>query len=592
MKFKFVADLQAHLKETKGAEVEINPEVCPGNMEGDLTVNCFRFAKALKSNPMQAAQEIADWLAAHDDIAKTECIKAFINITLEPTAVFRDTVSSAQAILDACELDAEEKRKVLIEFSAPNTNKPQHLGHVRNNVLGQSTNSILRRVGNDVTAVNLINDRGIHICKSMIAYQRFGNGITPEQFGKKGDHLVGHFYVKYNTELKKQLAELREAKPELAETSDNDLFGQTELGQATQEMLLKWEDNDTEVRALWQKMNQWVFDGFDVTYARLGVKFDTVYLESNTYVLGKDIIDKGLEKGVFYKREDGAIEIDLEDKKLGKKVVLRSDGTSVYITQDIGTTILKAEEHGADRQIWVVGDEQKYHFQVLFEILKKLGYDWAENLHHMAYGMVNLPTGKMKSREGTVVDADDLLDEMVRLATVATKERYGDDVPADLDERARIIGIGALKFMLLKVNPKTTMKFDPNESVKFEGDTGPYVQYAYARIKSIIRKGGTDFDDVEIDWSVLGEDTEKDLAVTCARYSDVVKSAAESLDASRISGYLLDLARAFSSFYANCPVLAAPDRKQAAARLHLCKVTAALLKDGLNTLTIDVLEEM
>ncbi len=589
MEFKFIAELEAHLLATKGAEVSIQPELCPDNMEGDLTVNVFRFAKALKGNPMQAAQDICAWLNDHADIEKAECIKAFVNITLTTEAIFRDTVGSG-SILDKCTLDKADQKRIMIEFSAPNTNKPQHLGHVRNNVLGQSTCSILRRVGHDVTAVNLINDRGIHICKSMIAYQRFGNEITPEEFGKKGDHLVGHFYVLYNNELKKQIAELREEKPELAEKSDNDLFLETEIGIATQDMLQKWEDNDPEVRALWRKMNDWVFAGFDVTYETLGVKFDRVYLESDTYVLGKDIIDKGLADGVFYKREDGAIEIDLEDVKCGKKVVLRSDGTSVYITQDIGTTVLKANDCNPDGQIWVVGDEQKYHFKVLFEILKRLGYDWAENLHHMAYGMVNLPTGKMKSREGTVVDADDLLAEMTNLAMTATKERCGANIPEDIEDRSAVIGIGALKFMLLKVNPKTTLMFDPNESVKFEGDTGPYVQYAYARINSILNKAGELAGNV--DWSLMTETAERSLALTCARYADVVKSAAAGYDSSQIATFLLDLAKAFSRFYTHCPVLTAQDANIVATRVELCKITASILKDGLQTLTIDTLEAM
>ena len=591
MNFQFIKALEAYILAEKEATISIPVEVCPSHMEGDLTVNCFRFAKAIKGNPMQLAQEITTWLNNHEDIKKAEAVKAFINVTLTDSALFRDTVNSG-VITEQCLLPKEERQRILIEFSAPNTNKPQHLGHVRNNVLGQSTCSILRRAGHDVVAVNLINDRGIHICKSMIAYQRFGNDITPEEFGKKGDHLVGHFYVRYNTELKKQVAELREAKPELAEKSDNDLFLETEIGKATQEMLIKWEEKDPETIALWTKLNNWVFAGFDVTYKRLGVEFDKVYLESDTYISGKDIIEKGLANGVFYKREDGAIEIDLEDVKCGKKVVLRSDGTSVYITQDIGATVLKANDIKPDGQIWVVGDEQKYHFKVLFEILKRLGYSWAENLHHMAYGMVNLPTGKMKSREGTVVDADDLLDEMQRLATLATVERCGANVPKDLVERATVVGTGALKFMLLKVNPKTTLMFDPNESVKFEGDTGPYVQYAYARICSILRKSkDVEFSDV-VDWDLMGEPSEKELALTCARYPEVIKSAANGRDSSQIAGYLINLAKAFSRFYTHCPVLTAPDKALIPPRVELCKITADILKDGLNTLTIGTLESM
>lgn len=591
MNFELIKDLEEYIATVKGVELAVNAEPCPANMTGDLTVNCFRFAKDLKANPMALATDLGNFLENHHDVASVEVVKAFINVTLKAEAIFRDTVAKG-GILDKVMLSEAERKHMLIEFSAPNTNKPQHLGHVRNNVLGQSTVSLLRRVGHKVTAVNLINDRGIHICKSMLAYQRFGENGTPESMNMKGDHLVGHFYVRYNDELKKQLAELREAKPELAEKDDNALFLETEIGQATQEMLLKWEENDAEVKALWRKMNDWVFAGFDETYGRLGVEFDKVFLESDTYVLGKDIIEDGLKRGVFYRREDGAIEIDLEDVKCGKKVVLRSDGTSVYITQDIGTTILKADEFQPDGQVWVVGDEQKYHFKVLFEILKRLGYNWAENLHHMAYGMVNLPTGKMKSREGTVVDADDLLDEMERLANEASKERYGDEIPADLDERCKIVGIGALKFMLLKVNPKTTLMFDPQESIKFEGDTGPYVQYAYARIKSIMRKAGEDLLNAPADWSQLEEETEKQLAMICARYPQILKSAAAAMDSSQLAGYLLDLARAFSRFYGNCPVLSDDEPAKIPARLQLCRTTSEILADGLQTLTIGSLESM
>ncbi len=437
---------------------------------------------------MALAAKAGEFLSSHVDVERCEVAKAFLNVTLKPDALMRDTVASG--IMSRPVLSEGERRRILIEFSAPNTNKPQHLGHVRNNTVGMSTASILKRASHDVIQVNLVNDRGIHICKSMIAYQRFGEGCTPESRGEKGDHLVGDFYVLYNKELNRQIAELKAANPELAGEENEALFLKTEIGQATAKMLQDWEAGDPEVRKLWKTMNEWVFKGFDETYRRMGIHFDKLYLESQTYKLGKDIIARGLEKGVFTRRQDGAVIIDFHDPSLGTKVVLRSDGTSVYITQDIGTTLLKQQDFSPDQQIWVVGDEQIYHFKVLFAILKALGYPWADRLVHMAYGMVNLPSGKMKSREGTVVDADDLFDEMAELARNATLERVpeGEKQPEDLEHRAAVISMAALKFMLLKVNPRTTITFDPNAAIKFEGDTGPYVLYAYARLSSMLRQ--------------------------------------------------------------------------------------------------------
>ena len=596
MKFAFQADLQNFLSQQLGAEVpEIAVELCPEGFDGDVTVSCFPLAKALHRNPMQIAQQAGEFLSAHADIAKAEVAKAFVNITLKTAALMRDTVADETALMDSALLPPSERRKILIEFSAPNTNKPQHLGHVRNNTIGMSTAAILQRAGHTVTQVNLVNDRGIHICKSMIAYQRFGKGCTPQSTGKKGDHLVGDFYVRYNQELEKQLAELRAEHPEYAETDKDALFLKTEIGQATAKMLQDWEAEDPAVRELWQRMNSWVFDGFAQTYKRMGIKFDHLYLESQTYKLGKDIIQQGLEKGVFHKREDGATVIDFDDKSLGTKVVLRSDGTSVYITQDIGTTLLKQNDYQPDQQIWVVGDEQIYHFKVLFSILKALGYAWAENLVHMAYGMVNLPTGKMKSREGTVVDADDLFDEMTRLAREATLARVpdGQNPPDDLEERANAIGMAALKFMLLKVSPRTTIMFDPNAAIKFEGDTGPYVLYAYARISSMLRQPElAAVDTSKVDWSLLATPDEHRLALRCAKYAEAIHKAARELDSSALAAYLLDLAKDFSAFYNHCSVKNAETPALQAARLALSKTVRDLLGDGLHTLTIQTIESM
>ena len=593
MKFSFISDLEGFLQSTFGVDaVSVAAELCPPHFEGDMTVNCFLLAKVLRRNPMQIAQQVAEFLAAHADVEKAEAIKAFVNVTVAGGAVMRDTVADEQALLGAVHVPEAERRRVLIEFSAPNTNKPQHLGHVRNNTTGMAAAALLQRVGHDVVRINLVNDRGVHICKSMIAYQRFGEGVTPESSGKKGDHLVGEFYVRFDQELREQLAQLRIDQPELAEKSSDDLFLETEIGRATQDMLVAWEKADPEVRELWETMNGWVLEGFTETYRRLGVEFDHTYFESRTYTLGRDIIEEGLAKGVFHKREDGATVIDFDDPGLGTKVVLRSDGTSVYVTQDIGTTLLKQRDYEPDQQIWVVADEQLYHFRVLFAILKALGYEWADRLTHMAYGMVNLPSGRMKSREGTVVDADDLFEMLEGLAREATLERAGADVPEDLDERARAISMAALKFMLLKVNPKTTMMFDPEASLRFEGDTGPYVLYAYARISSMLRRASEEALAAEVDWSVLGTKEEKALALRCAQYPEIMQKAATNLDGSVVTGYLLDLAKDFSKFYQACPVLAAETPALIRARLELTARVRVLLRDGLNALTIDALESM
>ena len=593
MKFQFLSDLQAHLAQNCGGVVtDIPPDLCPPDMKGDLTLNCFRLAKAYRQPPPALAALVAQFLSAHPDVAEVACIKAFVNVSLTPAALFRDSVGSEDVMLADQLLPAAGRQRVLIEFSAPNTNKPQHLGHVRNNTLGMAVAQLLRSVGHTVIPVNLINDRGIHICKSMLAYQRFGNGETPASTGKKGDHFVGDYYVRFDREFRQQLADLRQRQPELKDTPAEDLFLQTEIGRAAQDMLLAWEKNDPVVRQLWETMNRWVIDGFSETYRRMGVAFEHVYLESQTYALGRDIIQEGLTRGVFQKRDDGAIVIDLKEEGLGSKVVLRSDGTSVYVTQDIGTTVLKAKNHQPDRQIWVVGDEQIHHFKVLFAILRRLGQPWSKELYHMSYGMVNLPSGRMKSREGTVVDADDLFDEMANLARAATVERSDGQPPADLEERARVIGMGALKFMLLKVNPKTTILFDPEASVKFEGDTGPYVQYAYARIASLLRKAGADALSGPVDWTALGTPEEKALALRCTFFGATLRQAAADLDTSTVANYLLELAKAFSRFYRECPVLTAATPELRRARLELSSRARRVLAAGLSALTVETLESM
>ncbi len=592
---KFLTDLEAHLREKfprYPAESVLSAEICPPGQNGDLTLNCFKIAKFC-GNPQAAAQAAGEFLAAHRDVAAVEVVKAFVNVKLHGMPLMNGTgVTAPDSLLAEIPLPAAERHRVLIEYSAPNTNKPQHLGHVRNNTLGMSLASLLKRVGHEVIEINLVNDRGIHICKSMLAYQLFGNGETPESTGIKGDHLVGDYYVRFNTELGKELKELRAAHPEWDEKSDEELFGETSLGSRAQKMLRDWEAGDPEVRALWEKMNSWVFAGFAQTYERMGIHFDHTYLESQTYLLGKDIVARGLESGVFARRADGAVICDLG--KLGTKVVLRSDGTSVYITQDMGTTLRKYEDYHPESMIWVVGDEQILHFQMLFEILRQLGYDWADKLYHLSYGMVNLPNGKMKSREGTVVDADDLFDEMSDLATAECRRRADDSADeAELRRRGEIIGLGALKFMLLKFNPKTTMIFDPAASLKFEGDTGPYVQYVCARINSITRKAAErGLATGNVDWSLLDSEAEHQLAVKAGFYPQTLYIAAEKRDCSGVVDYLLDLAKAFNRFYRECPVLAAESEALAAARLALAQSVGKILRDGLATLTIGVPESM
>lgn len=574
---------------------EIVFEVPPEGMKGDITVNCFRFAKSFKKNPEEIAEQTKAFFSSDEDVISVEKIKGFVNVELKPEAVHKKLIGKTQLLINSAMLPPEQRKKILIEYSAPNTNKPQHLGHVRNNTLGMALASLMKKIGHHVTPVNLINDRGIHICKSMLAYQRWGNGATPESSGEKGDHFVGKFYVKFDEELRSQMRILRESDVNLKSKSDEEMFLSTEIGCAAQKMLQDWEAGDPSVRSLWEKMNKWVIAGFEQTYRRMGVRFDHVYLESQTYLLGKNIIGKGLDKGVFTKTSDGAVIVDLEEFKLGKKVLLRSDGTSVYITQDIGTTVKKFEDINPDIQIWVVGDEQIHHFKLLSAILKKLGLPWAENLHHLAYGMVNLPSGKMKSREGTVVDADDLFDEMHDLAKSAILERTESQTPENIEKKAEIIGLGALKFMLLKFNPRTTIMFDPNASIKFEGDTGPYVQYACARINSIEKKAKQSNlieNDREINIAVLSTKEEKDLSVCALKYPRVLREAAEKMDSSGLVDYLLELAKAFSRFYRECSVLSAenPDLKN--ARFQLCMAVRDILSDGLKTLTIDVPDSM
>lgn len=560
---------------------------------GDLTLNCFHLAKALRKAPPMIAADLAARLDKTGCITRAEAVSGYVNLTLDSAALFADVLPHASVGLGWGRTpETSASKKIMVEFSSPNTNKPQHLGHVRNNCLGDSVARLLAASGTKIVRANLINDRGIHICKSMLAYMREGGGTSPEKSGKKGDHLVGDFYVLFDKRFREEFERYKAEHPEAEKMEKEAFFKISEWGRAAQDLLIKWEAGDPATIELWRTMNKWVVDGFFSTYGALGIRFDRIYLESQTYLLGKEIIQDGLQNGVFYRRADGAVEIDLTADKLDKKVVLRSDGTSVYITQDIGSTVMKFREHGLDGQVFVVGDEQIYHFKVLFTILKKLGFEWAAGLHHLAYGMVNLPEGKMKSREGTVVDADDLIDEVTELAAQEIRTRDAEIDESLLRERARKIGIGALKFMILNVTPQTTMVYDPKASVSFEGDTGPYVLYAYARARRMIEDSGIGETDVDFDPTVLVDPSEQKLGVKILQFPTIVQRAAKTYSPSIVATYLLDLAHQYHSHNRAVPILKAPDATLRKARLVLSRATAQTLKNGLELLGIETVEKM
>jgi arginyl-tRNA synthetase len=477
-----------------------------------------------------------------------------------------------------------------LEYSSPNTNKPLHLGHIRNNLLGYSVASILKTQGHDVIKVNIINDRGIHICKSMLAWQLFGNGETPQSSGLKGDHLVGKYYVEFDKAYKKEIQTLIEAGKTKEEAEK-----QAPLIIQAQEMLLKWEANDPETINLWKTMNGWVYEGFDVTYKKLGVDFDKLYYESNTYILGKSVVQEGLTKGIFYKKDNGSICIDLTNEGLDEKVVLRSDGTSVYITQDLGTAIERFKEFPKlSQMIYTVGNEQDYHFKVLFRILEKLGYAWAKECYHLSYGMVELPEGKMKSREGTVVDADDLIDDMVATAKQTTEElgKVEGFTTDELENLYRTIGMGALKYFILKVDPKKKMLFDPKESIDFNGHTGPFIQYSHARIKSILRKFGTDVSSISIENGIELHDKEKELIKHQYDFAKVLEESANTLNPAVVANYIYDLTKVFNQFYNECPILKEENIAIKDFRIMLIVTTSSIIKNGMLCLGIDVPDRM
>ncbi|HSP12244.1 MAG TPA: arginine--tRNA ligase [Salegentibacter sp.] len=559
------------------------------DFEGDITLVVFPMLKQVKTNPAKLGEDIGKYLQENvAEVARFNVVQGFLNIVLSNT-YFLNFFNEVKAREDFGIIPPPEEAKgIMVEYSSPNTNKPLHLGHIRNILLGYSVAEILKAAGNKSYKTQIINDRGIHICKSMLAWERFGNGETPESTGLKGDKLVGNYYVKFDQEYKKEISEL------IAQgKTEEEAKAEAPILKEAKEMLLKWEANDPEVVALWEKMNNWVYKGFEKTYETLGVDFDKNYYESDTYLLGKDVVNQGLEKGVFYKKEDGSVWIDLTDEGLDEKIVLRSDGTAVYMTQDIGTAIQRVKDFDINGMVYTVGNEQDYHFKVLFLILKKLGFDWADYLYHLSYGMVDLPSGKMKSREGTVVDADDLISEMTETARKISEElgKLDGYSAEEKEELYRIIGLGALKYYILKVDPRKRILFNPEESVDFQGNTGPFIQYTYARIQSIIRKADFDYSQpVAQDYKL--HDKEKELLKQLQLYPETIQLAAENHSPALIANYVYDLVKEFNSFYQNVIILGADDLSQKIFRVQLSKSVANVIKSGFALLGIQVPERM
>jgi arginyl-tRNA synthetase len=557
--------------------------------EGDITLVVFPYTKLAGKSPEQTGQAIGEYLQKRiPEVASWNVVKGFLNIVFTPQYwvdsfihLKRDETWGKQNIVMGAPL-------VMVEYSSPNTNKPLHLGHMRNILLGYSVAEILKAAGNEVMKVNLVNDRGIHICKSMLAWQKWGNGETPESGALKGDQLVGKYYVEFDKHYKAEIRQL-----EAGGMAKEEAEKKAPLILEAQEMLRQWEANDPEIRALWEKMNGWVYDGFAKTYAKLGVDFDKMYYESDTYLLGKEIVEEGLQKEVFHKREDGAVIIDNSDSGLDVKVLLRSDGTSVYITQDLGTAVARHKEYPFDKHIYVVGNEQDYHFKTLKVSLKKLGYAWADGLYHLSYGMVELPEGKMKSREGTVVDADDLIASMENDARemAAEKGLIEGMSSEEQDQLSHMVGMAALKYFILKVDPKKTMLFNPKESIELTGNTGPFIQYTHARIKSIWRKSELNsIPEFELPASLHAK--EKDLIKTIAAFPAIVQEAARELSPAVVANYTYDLAKTFNQFYDACDVLKEADANLKNFRIALCMTVARTIAEGMRLLGVEVPEKM
>ncbi|WP_313002779.1 arginine--tRNA ligase [Chryseobacterium gleum] len=551
--------------------------------EGDFTIVTFPLVKQLKKNPESIGVELGEALTEQTELFESfNVVKGFLNVKVK-NQLFVDNFRSVSENFSTIE---KKNATVMVEYSSPNTNKPLHLGHIRNNLLGFSVAQILKEAGYDVIKTQIINDRGIHICKSMLAWEKFGNGETPETTNTKGDKFVGNYYVEFDKNYKKEIAGLVEQG-----VGEEQAKKEAPVMKEAQKMLLDWENGDEKVRALWAEMNSWVYKGFNETYKRLGVDFDQVQYESNTYILGKDLIQEGLDKGVLYQKEDGSVWCDLTDEGLDQKLLLRSDGTSVYMTQDLGTAVERFKQNDIQKLIYTVGNEQDYHFQVLFKILKKLGYEWADQLYHLSYGMVELPEGKMKSREGTVVDADDLMQEMYETAKSKAQElgKLENLSEEEKETSYETVGLGALKYFMLKVDPKKKMLFNPAESIDFNGNTGPFIQYTYARIQSLLSKAGTlqaETAEIELNQS------EKELIMQLANFKTVVAKSAETLSPALVANYVYDLVKTYNSFYQNNPILNQEDEKIKQFRLNISDITAKTIKKSLELLGIGTVNRM
>ena len=600
---KLVASVISGLKALYGQEVPekmVQLQKTKKEFEGHLTLVVFPFLKMSKKGPEQTAQEIGEYLKVNDPaVAAFNVIKGFLNLTIA-SATWIELLNEIQAdeqyglvqVTDASPL-------VMIEYSSPNTNKPLHLGHVRNNLLGNALANIVAANGNKVVKTNIVNDRGIHICKSMLAWKKYGNGETPETSGKKGDHLVGDYYVSFDKHYKAEVKELM-AKFTAQGMSDDEAKAKAEaespLMQEAREMLVKWEAGDPEVRGLWEMMNNWVYAGFDETYKKMGVSFDKIYYESNTYLEGKEKVMEGLEKGFFYKKEDGSVWADLTAEGLDHKLLLRGDGTSVYMTQDIGTAKLRFADYPINKMIYVVGNEQNYHFQVLSILLDKLGFEWGKSLVHFSYGMVELPEGKMKSREGTVVDADDLMEEMIATAKETSQELGKLDglTQEEADDIARIVGLGALKYFILKVDARKNMTFNPKESIDFNGNTGPFIQYTYARIQSVLRKAAESGIVIpeQIPTGIELSEKEEGLIQMVADFAAVVKQAGEDYSPSIIANYTYDLVKEYNQFYHDYSILREENEAVKVFRIALSANVAKVIRLGMNLLGIEVPSRM
>ena len=551
--------------------------------EGDFTIVTFPLVKILKKSPDVIAMELGDALSTQSDFVESyNVVKGFLNLKIK-NSFFLNNFNSVKDNFDKV---PEKNETVMVEYSSPNTNKPLHLGHIRNNLLGFSVAQILKQDGYNVIKTQIINDRGIHICKSMLAWEKFGNGETPKSSNTKGDKFVGNYYVEFDKNYKSQIADLIANGQTEDEAKKN-----AAIIQEAQQMLLNWEKGDEKVRNLWNEMNSWVYEGFGETYKRLGVDFDQVQYESNTYILGKDLIQEGLIKGILFRKDDGSVWCDLTDEGLDQKLLLRSDGTSVYMTQDLGTAVQRFKDNDIQKLIYTVGNEQDYHFDVLFKILKKLGYNWAENLYHLSYGMVELPEGKMKSREGTVVDADDLMQEMYETAKEKAQElgKLENLSDSEKEKSYETVGLGALKYFMLKVDPKKKMLFNPKESIDFNGNTGPFIQYTYARIQSLLSKA--EYKEQTVSEYAMN-DSEKELVMNLSNFKEVVSKAAETLSPALVANYIYDLVKSYNSFYQNNPILNQDNENTKQFRLELSSHTGKTIKKGLSLLGIETVDRM